>query len=107
MNRDEFKEIIDYILSSWNYADRMYSGYKIDIYDSAPLKTICKLEKFIFEKFYGNDGYEWISWFLYEKMAHKDPSELKAYDENGAEICSNIDELYDFLEKNHKKNLDK
>ncbi len=49
---------------------------------------------------YGEDGAEWIDWFIYEKFSNKaDP--LTAF-EDGVEICKNIEELWVMVEEIRK-----
>lgn len=103
MNREEFKTLINSINDAWDFVEGMMSNYKVDMMDSKPMDTISKLEKALFIGLYGNEGYDWVSWFLCEKMCSKNPEEMRAFDENGNEICKTIDDLYDFLEKNYKK----
>jgi hypothetical protein len=45
---------------------------------------------------YTEEGQDWISWWYFEKSM--DPS-LKAYDDNGNEICRTFDELYEHVKQ--------
>jgi hypothetical protein len=76
--------------------------------------------------YYGEEGWEWVSWFIYEnEWGEKDWSLLKTYkvreeggleevykgghekygafDEYGYPICYDIESLYKYLEKEFKK----
>jgi hypothetical protein len=46
--------------------------------------------------YFGEEGYEWISWFLYEKRGRED---MNAWDKDGNEICRNEDELWELCER--------
>lgn len=44
------------------------------------------------------EGYDWFSWFMYEKAYLYDLREdMKAWDEDKNEICQTIDDLYNYL----------
>ena len=45
---------------------------------------------------YTEEGQDWISWWYFEKSM--DPG-LKAYDDNGNEICRTFDELYEHVKQ--------
>jgi hypothetical protein len=100
-----FKKIIEEINEVWNEMEAL-SSLGVDCYNTKTIKTFTNLETIFWNEVYGKDGADWISWFIYEKMAPKNPHELKAFDENGDEICSNIEGLYNYLEKNYSKHLD-
>lgn len=100
-----FKKIIDEINGAWDEMETL-SALGVDCYNTKTIKALSNLEVALWSEVYSSDGADWISWFIYEKMASKNPEKLKAFDENGSEICSNIEELYNYLEKNYSKNLD-
>lgn len=47
----------------------------------------------LFVETFGEDGLNWINWFIYERIDGK----VSAWDENGKPICQSIKSLYDFL----------
>lgn len=71
---------------------------------------------------YGEEGWEWVSWFIWEsEFGEKDwsrtktfkqnqdgtselvePSVFGAYDENGNPICYSYESLWKYLEAEHK-----
>jgi hypothetical protein len=64
----------------------------------------------LIKEIYGEDGYEWYSWFCYESdYGRKDWSSKNgeiqyiATDENGNPICYSFESLWEYLEKNHLK----
>lgn len=46
--------------------------------------------------YYGEEGEEWISWFLYER---KDSEEAQAWDKEGNEICFDLKSLWIHVEE--------
>lgn len=105
MKKEAFNNIIKISNNISNYTDKLYD-LKIDITNSPFFYDFNTLEAICIKNEYGDEGFDWYSWFMYEKMYSKNPDSLKAYDENGNEILRNIDELYHYLEKNYSKNLD-
>jgi hypothetical protein len=91
MNFKEFKTVIE---SLKKVSERTHSLYKLGIdlmdYDEEYHKTITTLFNSIFEE----EGYDWISWYLYERDAF-DGKVLSATDADGNEICHNIESLWD------------
>ena len=97
---------------------------KIDLLDFVdPYHTIISE---LIKEIYGEEGYEWFSWFCYESdYGQKDWSKHASYkqtddgkivleyeagevrfgatDEEGNPICYDVESLYQYLEANHKK----
>jgi len=46
-------------------------------------------------EYYGQEGAEWVEWYLYEKMNNP---ELTAHDADGNEICHNLKSLWETAE---------
>lgn len=84
-----------------------------------------KMLQLTIESHYGEDGWQWVQWFIFEsdygerdwgaaplveqnedgtseiiKEAGED--RFGAYDENGEPICYSHESLWEYLEKNHK-----
>jgi hypothetical protein len=78
------------------------------------------------ESHYGKDGWDWVSWFIYEsdygqrdwsqsdtysikedgtrELVHKEGEDrFGAYDENGNPICYSFESLWEYLEKEQKQ----
>ena len=49
---------------------------------------------------YGDEGLDWVEWFIFEN-GYGD-NKMGANDENGKLICQTYEELFQYLEKNHK-----
>lgn len=47
---------------------------------------------------YGKEASEWIEWFIYERISLSGEV-LKAWDENGIEICSTVESLWQTIEE--------
>jgi hypothetical protein len=47
---------------------------------------------------YGNDGKDWIEWFLYENHPSGGPL---ARDADGKPICYDVKSLWEYLERSH------
>ena len=92
---------------------------KVDLMDFVDPYTTVVGE--LIKEVYGEDGYDWWSWFCYEaEYGQKDFSKYPlfegdkiikeageprwgAHDEKGNPICYSWESLYEYLEKNHKQ----
>jgi hypothetical protein len=52
------------------------------------------------KQIYGEEGYDWWSWFVYENDYGQ--KGLEAFDENKNHICYSHESLWQFLEQNRK-----
>ena len=48
---------------------------------------------------YGDEGLDWVEWFIFENKYGE--AGMEATDEDGL-ICQSYEELFQYLEKNHK-----
>ena len=55
----------------------------------------------LIKEIYGEDGYEWYSWFCYENDYGQ--GTLIANEADGTSICYSHESLWEYLEKNHLK----
>ena len=55
----------------------------------------------LIKQIYGEEGYDWFSWFAYENEFGQ--GGLEAYDENKKPICYSHESLWEYLDKNYKK----
>jgi hypothetical protein len=51
----------------------------------------------LIKEIYGEDGYDWFSWFCYENDYGE--NKMGAWDENKELICQDISSLWKYLEK--------
>ena len=105
MEQSRFNEIIETCNKMSEFIDKLYE-LKIDIINTPLFEYFNTMESICIKNEYGDEGYDWFSWFLYEKMSSKNPDEMKAWDADGNEICATAEDLYTFLEENYAKNLD-
>lgn len=91
MNFEKFKIIITCLEK---VRDRSHSIHKLGVdlldYDEEYHVAITVLLKTVFAE----EGYDWISWYLYEKTSFRGETN-HATDENGNEICHNVESLWD------------
>ena len=73
--------------------------YKIDVLDFVdPYHGFITL---LVKEIYGEEGYDWFSWYCYENEFGQ--KGLEAFDENKNRICYSHESLWKYLEQNHKK----
>lgn len=78
--------------------DELYK-YKIDVIDFVdPYHGFITL---LLKEIYGEEGYDWFSWFCYENEFGQ--RGLEAFDENKNRICYSHESLWEYLEQNHKQ----
>jgi len=53
------------------------------------------ISSILLTEYYGQEGAEWVEWYLYEKLNNPD---LTARDANGNEICHNLKSLWETAE---------
>jgi hypothetical protein len=98
MKYENFLKIIQQIQEQDSVVNKLYDQ-KIDFLDF--VDPYHRIISSLFIEIYGEGGWDWISWFCYETDYGK--KEMGAWDENDQPICRNLEELHEFLEKNHKK----
>jgi hypothetical protein len=100
MTREDFKKMIG-LIEGHSYKSEMVYNYGIDSMEfTDQLHTVISM---LMREAFGEIGYDWVSWFLYEKDFGK-REDIKAYDENDNEIIRDIDELYDYITNLKNKN---
>lgn len=103
MNFEQFKIVIQTLEK---ISEKSHSLYQLGVdlldYDEPHHKVFSILLNSIF----GEKGKDWIDWYLYERVGFKKGDVLKATDENGNEICHNIESLWDTVKPyiNYGKN---
>lgn len=105
MTENEFNKIIKIIKD----VDKTYEKlYKIGVLicDNPIFQHIQYLYDYVLKKEYGDEGYSWVMWYLFDLpnlKVKKNDNESYATDENGNPIIFNNDnDLYRFLETNYK-----
>ncbi len=99
MDFDQFKIVIK---SLEDVRERSHSAYQLGLdllnYDEPYHTVISTLLNSVFT----DDGKGWIDWYLYERTGF-DKNVLRATDENGKEICHNIESLWDTVKPYRKQ----
>lgn len=90
------------VILSLQKQDRIISDLykkKIDLIDFVdPYHEIISV---LIKEVYGELGYDWWSWYVYE--CDYGTKGLEAFDENKNRICYSHESLWQFLEQNYKK----
>ena len=71
---------------------------KVDLIDFVDPYHVIILE--LIQEIYGEEGYDWWSWFCYENDFGQ--KGLEAFDENKNPICYSFESLWEFLENMEK-----
>lgn len=98
MVKDNFIKVVS-SLDAINSRCYELSNMGIDIADSDVVTNAENIAMAIFKENYTDEGVDWIMWWIYERSVDPD---IKAYDKEGEEILSTLDELYDYVESFHK-----
>lgn len=99
MNFEQFKTVIETLEK---IRERSHSIYQLGIdlmdYDEPNHIVISTLLESIFKE----EGKDWISWYLYERMGLDDKI-MEAWDENNNPICYNIESLWETVKPYRKQ----
>ena len=98
MVKGNFIEVVN-SLEAINSRCFKLSEMGIDIADSDIVSNAECIAMAIFKENYTDEGIDWIMWWVYEKAGDPD---IKAYDEEGKEIISTLDEHYEYFESSYK-----
>lgn len=104
MTENKFYEILDSYQMFNAYIDSL-NKLNIDLSETIVTNTVEKLFSHILIDEYGKDGYEWVSWWIYElpSIKEKHPDSVYAKEMDGTPIILETKEqLYSFLEKSKK-----
>lgn len=100
MTKEQFIEVIKFHKQS---TDNLNEYYKmgLDLLDNknSPVEPLFKVINILFDSIYTEEGVEWISWYIYDNNYGE--MGLTAFD-GEIQICKNIDELYDYIQKYKK-----
>lgn len=99
MNKITFLKLLD-LITNVNKDAETLENLGIDISECSLIVGMCEMFDTIIEEEYGQEGLDWVQWWIYEKASNPD---LKSFETNEegeqVEIVRNVDELYDYLEK--------
>lgn len=99
MDKELFKKIIEEFIKLEIFTDKL-SDAGLDIYDTPAYEACGFLFDKLMEAYFTEEGCDWIVWYMFEKRPN--PDTIHATDEDGNEICTNIDELWE-LAKDYLK----
>ena len=101
MKREEFEYLLELFEKGSTNLEQYYK-LGIDLFESK-----YKIAPYFFEIFevaikthYSKKGWEWVEWFVIDN--HFGTNRLEAFDKDGP-ICQTVEDLYNYLEKYHKK----
>ena len=99
MNYKQFKTVIENLEK---VSERSHSIYQLGVdligYDDMFHQVISNLLNAVFDE----DGKGWVDWYLYERPGFNGKPNL-ATDENGNEICHNIQSLWETVKPYRKQ----
>lgn len=92
MNLQKFTSLIENLQSAFKRTgDLNDAGVNLLDYDEKFYNIINDL----LEESFGQEGKDWIEWYLYDKPSILSGEPHKAFDKNGKEICHDIKSLWD------------
>ena len=92
MEFKEFEKLIEQIVEA---SDKDLSAARLGIDLINFVDTYHVISSILLTEYYGQEGAEWIEWYVYEKL--ENPS-LTAKDADGNEICHNLESLWKTVE---------
>jgi hypothetical protein len=94
MTYEKFLKIITEIEKQDNIVSALYD-LKVDLIDwTDPYSSIIGE---LLKEIYGEEGYDWFSWYCYERDFGK--KQVGAWDKNSNPICYDTKSLWEYLEK--------
>lgn len=99
MKFETFEKMYNLVKDHHKMVEDLYTSLKIDLQESPLNDTAFLLFETIIIETYGKTGMDWVTWFMYEKEGYENPEEMKAWDKDGNEICRNLLELWQMLER--------
>ena len=106
MTRETFTKIIDNLNRVYDWHQKLYD-LGINIENEITYDALEILSKELIESEFGEDGYDWFSWWLYElpfikKGNYKDSYALEP--DGTPIVLDTADQLYDFLTRIKEEN---
>lgn len=102
ISRKEFKEFVESSQKITEFFDNCYK-IGIDIHDKVR-DNIGHIEYFLIKENFGEDGYGWFTWWMYDlpSLKKSNPNDNHAFESDGTPIkLDTVDDLYDFLLENY------
>lgn len=99
MDKELFKTILEKFIKFEEFTDAL-QVIGIDIVETPGFETPAYLFDRLLESYFTEEGCNWITWYMFEKRL--DPDNIQAFDDNGVEICKDIDGLWEEVKKHLK-----
>ena len=93
MKLESFKHLIQSLIES---AKRDEAFYEMGLDISSISDPYHQIITHMLRVYYGKDGEEWISWFMYER---RNDQEFQAWDEDENPICYDVESLWKHVEE--------
>ena len=100
MNKEYFISLIKESMDQYDKVSELYNS-GIDLISSPLIEYGDIMFDRLLKVYFTNEGYDWISWWLYERRFD---SRLTASDENGEIPMDTLDDLWDYV-KQYLKNV--
>jgi hypothetical protein len=101
MKLETLTKVIETLKNQSEVTNQLYK-LNVDLVEFAdPYESVITI---LIKEIYGEEGYDWFSWFCYEndfgrKMSKKNP---RAWDKDEKPICYDIESLWNCLETEYK-----
>lgn len=92
MTLQQFKTLIENLQSSFERSSKLHD-IGVDLLEYNEMYN--KIIDVLLEESFGEEGKDWIDWYLYERPSFSSKEPCHAYDKYGKEICHNIESLWD------------
>ena len=102
MQLKEFQNLINYHKKFFDKLSELHDiGF--DFYEGKfqLVTDVDQMFDVIVSSLYNEEGLDWINWFIYENEYGS--KKLEAWDENKNLICQDLESLYEYIQKYHKK----
>jgi hypothetical protein len=95
-------KVFEELIATIKEADKKVDdAYKVEVDLVNFVDSHNKAINLLLKVYYGQLGYDWISWFCDEKFSDsREP--LQAFDKNKREICKDVKGLWTMIEKDRK-----
>jgi NADH:ubiquinone oxidoreductase subunit len=101
MKLETLTKIVDTLKNQSEVTNQLYK-LNVDLVEFAdPYESVITI---LIKEIYGEEGYDWFSWFCYEcdfgsKVSKKNP---RAWDKDEKPICYDVKSLWNYLETEYK-----
>ena len=101
MKLEVFKRIFELYKENEKFLDDTKNVLKLDLSETVSNDCFWETLSLIWDNEYTEEGVDWINWYMFEKRENGTPS---AWDKDGTPILNSLEELWSFVESDHKLN---